>query len=165
MSATWRIFADWEPVTGMAHAGTIPGFRSSILPRRRASRCWRWPTTCRLLNRRIRHEFCNYVRRLHTCSLRSSSANGFRRCISIQSRIRAMHRGHPTRRPRRRARGLRAGDAVPQDEHEDRRVQYPYYASICLSKLGFLPRLSKYSIVSLVNLHKLPSLASKFLFF
>ena len=30
MPATWRIFADWEPVTGMEHAGTSPDFRSSI---------------------------------------------------------------------------------------------------------------------------------------
>ena len=32
MSATWRIFADWGPVTGMERDGTSPGFRSSISP-------------------------------------------------------------------------------------------------------------------------------------
>lgn len=33
MSATWRIFADWEPVTGTVRAGTNPDFRNDRQPR------------------------------------------------------------------------------------------------------------------------------------
>ena len=36
MSATWRIFADWEPVTGMEHAGTNAAVRRLVADAKRS---------------------------------------------------------------------------------------------------------------------------------
>ena len=103
MRATWRIFADWAPVTGTEHAGTNPDSQSSTSPRRRASRCWRWPTTYRL------PAFGQRVQTLHQLPVTNQGP------CPVTTRLGGYDDGAN--------RTIRAGDAVPDPEHEERCVQ------------------------------------------